>query len=68
MLDGAGADHAGVCIPDVGQHGSSGGDPRGDEMTVRAGIFQQDYRPELFFYAVFLPKRGSLQQLKRCVL
>lgn len=53
MLDGAGADHAGVCLPDVGRQGSAGGDPGSDEMTVRAGIFQQDYRPELFFMLFF---------------
>lgn len=40
MLDGARVDHAGVCVPDVGWQGSAGGDPRGDEMTARAGIFE----------------------------
>ena len=36
MLDGADADHAGVCVPDVGRNGSAGGDPGGDEMTFSA--------------------------------
>jgi len=53
VLDGARADHAGVCVPDVGRQGSAGGDRGGNEMTVRAGIFQQDYRPELFFFMLF---------------
>ena len=56
MLDGARADHAGVCLPDVGRQGSAGGDPGGDEMTVRAGNLVERYWPELFFYAVFLPR------------
>lgn len=53
MLDGARADHAGVCVPDVGWQGSAGGDPGGDELTVRAGNLVERYRPELFFMLFF---------------
>ena len=49
MLDGVGADHAGVCVPDVGRNGSAGGNHRGYEMTVWADILFKDTGPSCFY-------------------
>ncbi len=61
MLDGSGADYAGVRLPDVGRQGSAGRNRRCDEMTVRAGILLKDTGPDCIL--TFRTKIVTLDQM-----